>query len=190
MITFLKDEDFIRDKVPMTKEEIRILSIAKLCLSENSVLYDIGAGTGSVSVEAARRMPQGRVFAVEKKHEAIELIKQNVSKFNISNICIEEANAPEDIVIDSGVTHVFIGGSSGKLLDIIDKFRNVNPKVRFVVNAISLETVAKLNEVMKSMPEYADMEVTQVNISKSKKMGDYNLMSAQNPVYIASFGGK
>lgn len=184
----IPDGEFVRGGVPMTKQEVRILSIVKLQLDRTSVVYDIGAGTGSVSVEAAGQCMDGIVYAIEKDSEGISLIDANRKRFNIENIELVKGTAPQCMEELPAPTHAFIGGSGGRLIDIIKAVREKNPKARFVLNAVTLETVGELMKLQSLFPEYADMEVIQVSVSRGKVLGDYHLMSAENPVYIAAFG--
>lgn len=186
----IKDSAFIREKVPMTKEEVRILSLAKLRLMRESVVYDVGAGTGSVSVEAANLCTRGRVYAVEKKPEAVELLWKNRGKFAAWNMEIVEGCAPECLEALEAPTHVFVGGSSGRLSDIVEAVRRKNREARFVINAVTLETLSQIEKLKIAYPEYADMEIVQVNVARSRALGGYHLMSAENPVFIISFGGE
>lgn len=183
----IPDNEFIRGRVPMTKQEVRILSIVKLQLDKDSIVYDIGAGTGSVSIEAAMQCGDGKIYAIEKNAEGVSLIDANRKKFKVKNIEIVEGTAPQCIENLPVPTHVFIGGSGGNLIDIIKIVKEKNPKVRIVLNAVTLETVGTLMRIENLFPEYTDMEVIQVGISRSKMLGDYHLMSAENPVYIAAF---
>lgn len=183
------DESFIRGNVPMTKEEIRSISISKLHLNKNAVVYDIGAGTGSVSVEMALQAIEGTVYAIEKKSEAIDLIEKNKKKFGADNLAVIEGSAPEAMEQLPAPTHAFIGGSSGNLLDIMKQILKKNPKVRIVINAITLETIARTLEIIKSF-ELTDVEVVQVSVSKSRQIGEYHMMMGQNPVYIISCNGR
>jgi precorrin-6Y C5,15-methyltransferase (decarboxylating) len=145
-----KDEDFIRGKVPMTKETIRRLSIEKLYIGNHSVCYDIGAGTGSVSVEMGlairRSCNEGSVYAIEREPEALELIRANVQKFhgNWEDIHIVEGEAPEAFEGLPAPTHAFIGGSGGKMKEIIGTLLNLNPAVRIVFKPIFLHTCKDL----------------------------------------------
>lgn len=177
----IPEEQFIRDKVPMTKDEVRCISIAKLQIEQDSVVYDIGAGTGSVSVELALAAEDGMVYAVEKKPLAAELIGKNRDKFCLSNLEIIEGTAPEALLNLPVPTHAFIGGSSGNLKEIIEVLKRKNPSVRIVINAIALETVAEIAALGR---EY-QMEIVQVQAAKAKKTGNYHLMMGQNPVTIA-----
>lgn len=190
VVSGIADEAFIRGNVPMTKQEIRILSLAKLELTKNSVLYDIGAGTGSVAVEAAMHCENGQVYAIEKNAEGIHLIQENKRRFQVENLVAIEGKAPDCLSDLPEPTHAFIGGSHGSLMDIIHAVRKKNKEVRFVINAVTIETAAQLEQIREAFPEYCDMEVIQVNVAKGKKLGAYHLMTAQNPVYIVSFGGR
>ncbi|MFI3325627.1 MAG: precorrin-6A reductase [Clostridia bacterium] len=181
----LDDADFIRvPKVPMTKSEVRAVSIAKLKLSPSSVVYDVGAGSGSVSIETALHTPNGKVFAIEKNEEAIKAIKQNKIKFMTDNMTIVKAIAPDGLADLPAPTHAFIGGSCGNLKEIVDLILSKNSKTRFVVNAVSLET---LMETVAIMNEFTTHEVVNITSARAKKLGSYNLMMANNPIYIITF---
>ncbi len=184
------DDAFIRGRVPMTKREVRVISLSELSLARDSVLYDIGAGTGSVSVEAALLADRGMVYAVEQKADAAALLRENRKKFAADNIEIIQGSAPEALENLPVPTHAFIGGSSGRLIEIIEAVRRKNTKIRFVVNAVTVETLATLMKVAERYPEYADMTMIQVGISRSRGLGQYHMMMAENPVYIAAFGGE
>ncbi len=145
----IKDECFIRGKAPMTKEEVRTVSLMKLGLSEDSVCYDVGAGTGSVAVEMALRAHQGKVYAIEKKEDALALILENKKKFAADNLEIVGGCAPEAMEELPVPTHAFIGGSSGNLKDIIRLLLNKNPEVKIVINCITLETVGEAMEAIR-----------------------------------------
>lgn len=181
----LSDEDFIRGAVPMTKEEIRTVNIAKLRLEKDSVVYDVGAGTGSISIEAAIQDGSIMVYAIEKNPNGIALIKENKHKFKADNLEIIEGKAPEALRELPAPTHVFIGGSSGNLREIIQLVKEKNPSVRLVMNAISLETIA---EVMACIEEglLVNPDLIQMSVSKSKNMGNHHLMMGENPIYIIS----
>lgn len=185
----IPDEEFIRGKVPMTKAEVRAVSLAQMELTENAVVYDVGAGTGSVSVETARSGNRIRVYAIEKKAEAVRLLEQNRKKFRADGIRIIEGTAPEALRELEPPTHVFIGGSSGNLREILHIVLEKNPSVRIVINAISLET---MGEVMAAIDGglLRDAQVTQIMASRSRVLGKYHMMTGQNPVYIISAGGE
>ena len=182
-----EDTCFLRDtKTPMTKEEVREVSICKLHLTERSVVYDIGSGTGSVAVEIAGLSGQLQVYAIERKPEAVELLRKNREHFRMDNMEIIEAPAPEGLEELPVPTHAFIGGSGGKLLEILQVLYRKNPHMRIVINAISMETIAEFKEVLDTFP-VEEEEILQMQVSRVKKLGDYHLPQAENPVWICSF---
>lgn len=196
----IKDSEFIRGNVPMTKEEIRTISLSKLGITGGSVIYDIGAGTGSVSVTAALMCPDARVYAFEKNDEAIKLIRLNSERFGAKNIEVVAGDAMENLENSGRLkgmehdglsvpTHVFVGGSGGKLTEIVRAIHVKNAQTRFVVNAVTLETLDRCLALMGEFPEYADMDIIQMGISRGKRVGGYHMMTAENPIYIISFGG-
>lgn len=179
----IDDTQFIRSDVPMTKAEVRAISMAKLALHADSVVWDIGAGTGSVSVECALAAYKGKVFAVEKEADAVELIKSNKLKFKADNITIVQGIAPDMLKDLPSPTHAFIGGSGGKLRGILELLLEKNPYVRIVMNTVTLESQAEAFACAKEY-SFEDFEAVSVNISRTKKAGQYNLMAAQNPVTV------
>lgn len=185
----IRDEEFIRGNVPMTKAEVRAVSLAALELTRDAVVYDIGAGTGSVSVEAARSGDAVRVYAVEKNPEAVELLRQNRRKFRTDGIRIIDGEAPDALDGLEVPTHAFVGGSSGNLREILRTVTGRNPEARIVINAISLETLA---EAMNAAEEglLKNVQITQITAARSRELGRYHMMTGQNPVYIISAGGK
>ena len=184
----IEDERFLRAKVPMTKSEVRSISLSKLELTRDSVIYDIGAGTGSVSIEMALQASDGFVYAIEKKAEAADLIRQNAAHFHVTNLEVVEALAPEGLENLPVPTHAFIGGSSGNLIEIVELLLKKNPSIRIVINCIALETVAESLNVLKDLP-VKDTDIASVSIAKSKKVASYNMMMGQNPVYVISCTG-
>ena len=180
----LPDDSFKRlDGIPMTKSEVRAISLSKLKLAEDSVCWDIGAGTGSVSIEMAIHATAGKVYAVERKKEACRLAEENKENFNIKNLEIIEGTAPDICEELPTPTHVFIGGSSGKLREIIEIALGKNPGVRIVATAITLESISELKECMEAY-FFDDTEVVSVTVARDKKAGDYHIMTGQNPIYI------
>lgn len=197
----IADEIFSRTKVPMTKNEVRVLSISRLELTKNAVVYDVGSGTGSVSIECARLSPDIFVFAIEQKEEAANLTKENAVRLGLSDqIVVINKKAPEGFEELPTPTHVFIGGSSGALSDILSaiqkklivkentkgKTDKASKGVRVVINAVSLETIAQITKLIQTYP-VKHVQLTQIQASRAHKLGSYNLMQAQNPVLIASF---
>ncbi|MEY8353767.1 precorrin-6Y C5,15-methyltransferase (decarboxylating) subunit CbiT [Lachnospiraceae bacterium 54-53] len=184
----MRDELFIRGDVPMTKSEVRAVSLSKLELNPDSVLYDVGAGTGSVSIEASFILREGRVYAIEKKAEAVSLIRANKEKFRAGCLEIAEGSAPEALESLEPPTHAFIGGTTGSMERVLDGVLLKNPEARVVINVIALESLAGVLAWLKKHSLAA--EIVQVQISKSRTAGDYHLMAGQNPVYVISFGGE
>ena len=178
----MPDETFVRGKVPMTKEEIRILSVAKLQLTEDAVVYDVGAGTGSVSMECARLCTQGMVYAVERNPEGIALIRENSKKLHLSNVRAVEGLAPDALFELPAPTHAFIGGSAGNMGEILDVLRAKNPSVRIVINTIALESISEVMQLLKERGYNAD--IVQISAAKSRVLGRYHMMTGLNPVYI------
>ncbi len=190
MVPGIEDEAFIRGRVPMTKRGIRVLSLSALGLARDSIVYDVGAGTGSISVEAALLCPWGKVFAIERNPEAAELLSANKRKFRAENLEIVQGTAPECLEGLPGPTHAFIGGSGGHLAEIIQAVRDKNPQVRFVLNAVTMETLSELWRIREKYPEYSRMEMMQAVLSTCQVLSGYHMMKGENPVYIVSFGGK
>lgn len=182
----MADHRFIRGEVPMTKEEVRSVSLSKLRIHRDSIIYDIGAGTGSVAVEAALQARRGHVYAIEMKAEAVKLIQANRKRMQIDNLTIQEGMAPEALSELPAPDCVFIGGSKGRMGEILKAVARKNPKVRVVINAIALETLAEATESIRQF-QTTDEEVVQLSVSKAKAMGAYHMMMGQNPVFIISF---
>ncbi|HKM09506.1 MAG TPA: precorrin-6A reductase [Candidatus Methanomethylophilaceae archaeon] len=179
----ISDDDFIRGSAPMTKSEVRSLSVAKMKLSSDSVIYDIGAGTGSASIEMALVALSGQVYAIEKEEEASRLIDMNCRKFGTPNVTVVHGLAPEALTVLPIPTHAFIGGSSGNLESIIKLLLERNSSIRIVITSVTLETLSETMRCMKEL-KVIEEETICVNISKARILGKYHLMTAQNPIYI------
>ena len=179
----IPDEAFLRGKVPMTKEEVRSISISKLRLTRDSVIYDVGAGTGSVSIECALMADRGKVYAIEWKEDAWKLVAENRKKFGTANLEIIPGRAPEALKELPAPTHAFIGGSSGSLKAILRTLLRKNPKVRMVVNCITLETVQEVMEAARDL-DLTIEDIVSVTVARSKTVGDHHMMMGQNPVYV------
>jgi len=177
----LPDEVFDRNETPMTKSEVRAISLSKLALTQGAIVYDIGSGSGSVSVECALQARYGRVYAIEMKEKAIALTRRNADKFRLANLEVIAGTAPEALYNLPAPTHAFIGGSTGNMRGIIDCLLKKNPSVRIVVNTVTLETLAELSEIAK---EFDFCDITEIGVSKLRKLGNYQLMTSQNPVFI------
>ena len=182
----LKDNCFLRNTTPMTKEEVREVSICKLRLNDDSILFDIGSGTGSIAAECALLSADSEVIAIEKKDEASDLIEENIKKFNLENISLIRGSAPEALDGLKTPTHAFIGGSSGNLKEILDKLSLMNPSMRVVINAITIETLLEIKKIPELF-KVKDFEIIQMQVSRANAAGDYHLMKAENGVWICSF---
>ena len=182
----LPDELFLRAQepghvVPMTKSEVRAVCLSKLALPENAVCWDVGAGTGSVSVEMALQAPKGRVYAIERNETALALIAANRASFGLENLEVICGTAPEACAGLPVPTHVFLGGTAGNLHAILQTALEKNPQVRIVAAAVTLESAAALTACM---AEFSKAECVQVQVSRAKPAGPYHLMQAQNPVFL------
>lgn len=181
---FIKDHEFIRGNCPMTKEEVRILSIAKLELEEEYRVLDIGAGTGSVSIQMAKICEKGEVIAIEKDEEALEIIKQNKEKFKANNLEIISAEAMEiesDIIGEFDA--IFVGGSGGNIAEIITTYGSKLKKDKnIVLNFITINNLYKAMEALKSL-NY-EVECVQLQVSKTK--GQSYMLMGNNPIFIVS----
>lgn len=180
----IRDDEFLRGDAPMTKSEVRALSVAKLKLSDDSVVYDVGAGTGSVSIEMALCAVNGHVYAIEKEDVAADLIEENKKRFKTDNVTVVRGLAPEAMADLPTPTHAFIGGSSGNLRSIVACLLEKNPDVRIVINSVTLETVAETMQVIKDL-DLREEDTVCINVSWARKLGRYHLMTAQNPIYIS-----
>lgn len=183
----LPDEVFTRGDVPMTKSEVRSIILSKLRVRQDDIIYDVGAGTGSVSIELGRLLKKGMVYAIDTNAEACSLIKENARKFNSGNIKVIEGSAPEALQGLPVPNAAFIGGSKGNIEEIVSFLISLNPHMRIATSAITLETVL---EAITSFKKHAieNTEIVEINIARSKKAGAKHMMLAQNPIYIISGG--
>lgn len=189
----LPDDAFLRSAegmpvVPMTKSEVRAVCLSKLRLTERSVCWDIGAGTGSVSVEMALQAKRGQVCAVERREDAAALLGQNRERFSLENLQVVCGSAPEACAGLPAPTHTFIGGSAGNMREIVALLLARNPRVRIVATAVSLESVAELTECLTAFP-FTETEVVSLQAARDRRAGGYHLMSGQNPIYIFTMQG-
>jgi len=176
------DEEFIRGDIPMTKQTVRAAIVSKMKVAKTDTVWDVGAGTGSVSVELAMKASRGTVWAVEKAEEGCRLIEENKKLFGTWNLNVIEGKAPEALEELPAPDKVFIGGSSGNLEDIIDLVLAKNEQVRVCVSAIVLETMA---DTVKLMTERGmDTDIIHVSVNTSRPIGKRHMMMATNPIYI------
>lgn len=181
----LPDEAFIRGNVPMTKQAVRAVAISRLCLGRSDTIYDIGAGTGSCTVELARQAPFGHVYAFEMQEEALQVLQKNCRLFGLQNVTIVCGDAAQTIEQAPKPDCAFIGGTKGCMASILDSIYQKNARCRVVITAITIETLADITAYYKDKRQY-DLQIAQICASESKPVGSYHLMMGQNPVYIAS----
>lgn len=181
----IPDELFVRGDVPMTKEEIRAAALSKLRLREDSVVYDIGAGTGSVSIECGLTAKRGKVYAIEKEQDALALIRANVLKFKPGNVTIVDGTAPDILAGLPKPDRIFIGGTDGRMDSILDWVAKIDHRIRIVVNAVAVETACEALEGLNGRG-FGNIDITGVSVSKGRLAGKKHLMQAQNPIYIIS----
>ena len=180
----IADEEFIRGEVPMTKSEVRAVCMSRLAIGPCGIVYDIGAGTGSISVEASIAAMRGRVYAIERNENALPLIEENAKKFLCRNLQIVPGEAPEVLKDLPAPDAVMIGGSGKKLMAVLECVLEKNPKVRIVVTAATLETLQETLRAAESLGLIA--EYTQIAATRIIRRGEYHMMNAQNPVWVIS----
>lgn len=182
----VKDSEFIRGKVPMTKAEVRAVTLSKLQLKNSDIVVDLGAGSGSLSIESARLLTEGSVISVERNPEAIEVLKQNRKKFACENMRILEMEAPLGLDQIAYADKVIIGGSGGHLAELIDWANRVMPQGgRLVMNMITLENLHIGWETIQGLG-FDEVELVQVVVSRGKGVGSVTMMMGENPVYVIS----
>jgi len=180
------DNKFERNKTPMTKEAVRWVSINKLSINPEDIIFDVGSGTGSVSIEMARKCFKGIVVSIEKDKDAFDILNVNIKKFGAFNIMPINDTAPcmRNLPVPN---KVFIGGSNNNIDNIIEWLLCLSEKVKLkvVINCVTLETLNKSLYTLKKL-KLENIDLCCVNVSNSKKIGEYNMMVANNPVYIIS----
>jgi len=184
----IPDEEFERaDKVPITKEEVRVVQISKARLKPGQIVYDIGCGSGSISIEAALQIEtSGKVLAVDYDENAIELTKKNMKKFDVSNISVIHGNAKEKILELEDANTIFIGGTGGDTKEIVELSENkLKSGGRIVIGIILIETLYSVLQVLEKL-QFESVDITQVTISKSRKTSTGTMMLARNPITIIS----
>ena len=180
----MKNDEFIRGKVPITKEEVRAISLNKLNLKNAKTFIDVGAGTGSVSIEAALTYDNLKVIAIERNDVAIDLINQNVNKFNLSNIEVIKDYAPIDL--DVKADGIFLGGTGNNLEEIIKWSKDLLiPGGRLVANFILLDNFYDTLDLLKKY-NFVNLDVSQLSINKLEKLGSRDYFKPHNPIFIIS----
>lgn len=184
----IPDDLFERtEKVPITKEEVRVIQISKAQLNPGQLVYDIGCGSGSISIEAAMQVESsGKVLAIDYDENAIELTKKNIKKFNLSNVSVIFGNAKEKILELEQADTIFVGGTGGDTAEIVELCQNkLKTGGRIVIGIILIETLYAVLQILEKL-EFNSVDITQVTISKSRKTSTGTMMLARNPVTIIS----
>jgi cobalt-precorrin-6B (C15)-methyltransferase len=180
----MKNNEFIRGKVPITKEEVRAISLNKLNLKSAKTFIDVGAGTGSVSIEAALTYDNLKVITIERNDVAIDLINQNVNKFNLSNIEVIKDYAPIDL--DVKADGIFLGGTGNNLEEIIKWSKELLiPGGRLVANFILIDNFYDTLDLLKKY-NFVNLDVSQLSINKLEKLGSRDYFKPHNPIFIIS----
>lgn len=179
----IPDEAFVSIKKTMTREEVRVVTLAKLRLRPDMCLWDIGAGSGSVSIEADHLLPFGRVFAIERNEESLGFIRENLQRFKARNVTVVAGGAPDCLDDLPDPDRVFIGGSGGHLWEILDRVdQRLASGGLVVLNAITLDTLTAANEYFANAGYTA--EVVVLNIARTRPETNYKMFEAYDPVYI------
>ena len=186
--TGIPDERFIRGSVPMTKAEVRSVILSKLSLSPGDICWDVGAGTGSVTVEMALSAYRGHVYAVDRNEDAMELIRENCRAFHLGNVTPVSGSAPQALEDLPPADAVFIGGSGGTMEQTVDAVLSRNPRARIVISAIALETVGAALRALSDAG--LSPEVVQLSVARARQAGELHLLMAQNPIFLISAGGR
>lgn len=184
----IPDELFIRGDVPMTKLEVRAVALAKLRLTATDTVWDVGAGTGSVSIEAALVARAGSVWAVERNAAGVRLIRENADAFGCGNVHAVPGVAPEALAKLPVPDAVFVGGSAGELPSIVEAALEKNSQVRLCVPCVTVETLTEACELL-SGSRFKGFEACQVSAARAEAVGSHHLMKAQNPVFLVSARG-
>lgn len=184
----IPDELFIRGDVPMTKQEVRAVALAKLRLTATDTVWDVGAGTGSVSIEAALVARAGSVWAVERNAAGVRLIRENADAFGCGNVHAVPGVAPEALAKLPVPDAVFVGGSAGELPSIVEAALEKNPQVRLCVPCVTVETLTEACALL-SGSRFKGFEACQVSAARAEAVGSHHLMKAQNPVFLVSARG-
>lgn len=180
-----RDEDFVRGKTPMTRAAVRSAILDALRLGRDAVLWDLGAGTGSVTVAAALECADGSVFAVERDAEAAALVRANCARFHRHNVTVVEADNLAALPSLPHPTHVFVGGCGAQLVPVLERLAALGGGIRVVVSAVALKTWADGARVLGG-PLFHDFDAVQIAVSRLKTVGATAIMAAQNPVTVFS----
>lgn len=181
----LPDDAFYRGKAPMTKSEVRAVTVTKLRLHPSAKVLDIGAGSGSITVEAALQVPDGHVWGIERKDDAFDVFEENIKRFEIENITPIKGLAPEALP-EENFDGIIVGGSGGQMEQIVQYAEDhLVEDGRLVINIITIENLGRAVEAIKA-GQFEDLDVVQMQVSRGRAVGTVTLMEAMNPIYIIS----
>lgn len=183
-VPLLRDSAFLRNRTPMTREEVRWIALGKMGLSADSVVWDVGAGTGSVSLECARQCPAGKVIAIEKNPEALKILYQNREHLRAANMEIIEGTAPEAFEGLQRPTHVFVGGAGRALPGILEKICQYGAGIQILIACVTLETMTEAYRLLDSMEGLRRKEIVTIRIETARPVGSYHLMEGGHPVTL------
>jgi cobalt-precorrin-6B (C15)-methyltransferase len=172
--------------IPMSQREVRLLLLSHLRLQVNSILWDIGAGTGTIPVEAGLLCPQGKIIAVERDEEVANLIRRNCDRFGVKNVIVIEGNAP-DCLGDLGAApdRVCIEGSKSVQDTLTAVWQHLKPNGRIVTTASNLESLYKVSESFARL-QVRNMEVVQASVNRLEKRGTGQAFVAVDPIFVLS----
>ncbi len=179
----IADSQFQSMKKQITPEEVRVIALSKLQLHQDMTLWDIGAGSGSICVEADFLLPHGRIYAVERNSEYLGFLRHNLNKFSTRNVRIVAGEAPSCLEELPDPDRVFIGGSGGKLWRLLETIdARLNADGRIVLTASTLDTLMAATDFFEN--HGYTIQVTTVNIARTSNASDYKIFEAQNPINI------
>ena len=180
----IPDDEFLRGDIPMTKREIRMCALALAAIASSDIVWDIGAGTGSLTVESALQAGQGKVYAVEKEPDGCRLIRENAERFGAANIEVLCAEAPDALLGLPSPDVVWVGGSGGRLDEILSiGFEALRPGGRLIVLSILTETLQGTLDHVKETP-LISYEACGLQITRLEPVGKRHMMRSLNPIYI------
>lgn len=180
----IADEEFTRGDVPITKSEVRSVIMSKLRVPESGICWDLGCGTGSVSVEMALACSDGTVYSVDRNEDAISLTNANAVRFRCDNIRAVPGEIPDALSALPAPDCVFVGGASGRIGAVLDETYSCSPKASVAVTAVSLET---LNEAATAFEQRGiSPQIVQISVTRTKRRGSHTMLTAENPIFVIS----
>lgn len=171
--------------IPLSQKEVRILTLGLLGISPDDCILDIGAGTGGLSLEAARIAYNGVIFSIDMKKDACKIVKKNALKLNLNNVDVIEGKAPKILerLDDNLFNHIIIGASSGKFKKIIKwSYNHLKPNGSIVANFLTLENATKYIKQVQKV--FKNCDITFLNVAKGQNFREKTLLKALNPTII------